>query len=125
MKFTLNKIVNDAAGLAEICKKNWPSPVSYIISKNVTKFEAELAIYNAERTKLVNKYSVKDETGMPIISENNQVTLTDPDGWSKDIQELLAIEIDIEIETFSIKSLKEGYTTTPAEMILIDYMIVD
>ena len=122
MKLSNGRIVNDSAKLAEISQKQLPIKASYAIAKNIAKLESELKIFNTERNKLVEKYSVKDEQGKTIVSENNQITIADLVGWNKDINELLAIENEIEIHKFSIEAL-DGCVMTPAELMILDYMI--
>lgn len=124
MKLSNEKILNDAVKLAEISQKELPVKVSYAISKNISKLESVLKIYNKEREKLIEKYSQKDEKGKTIIDENNQIKLQEEkiEDWNKDIKELLDIENEIDIHKFSINVL-EGYNMTPAELRVIDYMI--
>lgn len=124
MKLSNEKILNDAAKLSEISQKMLPVKASYAIAKNIAKLDVELKIYNAERNKLIEKYSQKDEQGKPIVVENNQVKLQEEclEDWSRDIKELLEIENDIDIQKFSINVLKDR-DMTPAELVLIDYMI--
>lgn len=110
--------------LAKIAQKELPIKVSYAIAKNLAKLEVELKTYNAERDKLVQKYSIKDENDKPIINEENQIMLEPAqiDDWNINMKELLSIENEIVIHQFSIDAL-EGYIMTPAELMLIDYMI--
>ena len=124
MKLTNERILNDSARLASIAQKELPIKASYAISKNLAKLEAELKIYNSERQKLIEKYSIKDENGKTMVDDNNQIKLqpellTD---WNKDIKELLAIENDTEIHKFSIEALN-GFSMSPSDLMLIDYMI--
>lgn len=126
MKLTNAKILNDSTKLSEIAQKQLPIKASYAIAKNLAKLEAELKTYNTEREKLIEKYSKKDEKGKTIIGENNQVGIQGEHlaDWNKDIQELLAIENEVDIHKFSIEALS-GYAMTPAELMILDYMIID
>jgi len=126
MKLSNERILNDSSKLSEISKKELPVKASYAIAKNIAKLEAELKIYNKEREKLIEKYSQKDSEGKTIVGENNQVGLQKEclADWSKDIQELLAIENEVNIHTFLIGVL-DGCSMTPAELMTIDYMIED
>ena len=124
MKLTNERILNDSTRLASIVQKELPIKASYAIAKNLAKLEAELKTYNSEREKLIEKYSIKDENGKTVADENNQIKLQ-PElllDWNKDIQELLAIENEIDIHTFSIEALN-GYSMSPSDLMLIDYMI--
>lgn len=124
MKLSNGKILNDSTKLSEIAQKQLPIKASYAIAKNIAKLEAELKIYNAEREKLIEKYSVKDDKGKTIISENNQISISPEHlaDWNKDLQELLAIENEVNIHAFSIDVL-DGCSMTPAELMILDYMI--
>ena len=125
MKLTNRKILNDANLLGNLTHKQLPIKVSYAIAKNISKIEKELEIYNKERQKLIDKYCLKDEEGN-LIDENNQFKIADGnlESWNKDMNELLDIEIDINIHKFSKDDLfNSNCNITPAELMLIDYMI--
>ena len=125
MKLTNRKIVNDANLLGNLTHKQLPIKVSYAIEKNISKIEKELEIYNKERQKLIDKYCLNDEEGN-LIDENNQFKIADGnlESWNKDMNELLDIEIDINIHKFSKDDLfNSNCNITPAELMLIDYMI--
>lgn len=127
MRITNRRIVNDANFLGALVHKTGLSiKVSYALAKNISKIERELDIYNKERQKLIDKYCIKDEEGNNVIDENNQLKIADKhlDAWSKDINELLDIEIDIDIHKFNKDDLlNSNCDLTPAELMLIDYMI--
>lgn len=124
MKLTNKKILNDAMTIGAISNKELPIKVSYAIAKNISKLEKELQIYNQEREKLIEKYSVKDDDNKTIIDENNQIKIQDKylDAWNKDIKELQEIEVEIDMHKFKLEELN-GYNITPAELMAIDYMI--
>ena len=52
MILTNRRIVNDANFLFNLVQKQFPVKVSYAISKNISKLERELKVYNSERQKL-------------------------------------------------------------------------
>ena len=99
---------------------------SYAIAKNIDKIQSILNIYNNEKQKLIDQYSVKDEDGKTLIGEDNKITIQEEclEDWNKDIKELQEIENDIEIHKFNISSLENGnYEMSAGEFMLIDYMI--
>jgi len=125
MKLSNEKIINDAAVLGAISQKNLPIKVSYAIAKNITKIETEIKVYNKERQKLIDKYSIKDGEGKPLIEDNN-IKIADEYimDWNRDIKELLGIENEIDIHKFHIDELiNSNCDMSPAELMLIDYMI--
>lgn len=124
MKLTNKKILKDAMTIGAISNKELQIKVSYALAKNISKIEKELEIYNKEREKLIEKYSVKDENDKTVIDENNQIKIQDIylEKWNKDIEELQNIEVEIDIHKFKLEELN-GYNMTPAELMAIDYMI--
>lgn len=125
MKLSNERIVNDANVLGAISQKNLPIKVSYAIAKNIAKIEAEIKVYNKERQKLIEKYSVKDEEGKPLIEDNSiKIAPEHIEDWNRDIKELLEIENEVDVHKFHISGLENSNCTmTPAELMLIDYMI--
>lgn len=125
MRLSNERIVNDANVLGTISQKNLPIKVSYAIAKNIAKIEAEIKVYNKERQKLIEKYSVKDEKGKPLIEDNSiKIAPENVEDWNRDIKELLAIENEVDIHKFHIDELiNSKCDMSPAELLLIDYMI--
>ncbi|MBC8630257.1 DUF1617 family protein [[Eubacterium] tenue] len=124
MKLTNKKILNDAMTIGAISNKELPVKVSYALAKNISKIEKELQIYNTERERLIEKYSVKDDDNKTVIDENNQIKIQDKylEDWNKDIKELQEIEVEIDIHKFKLEELN-GYNMTAAELMAIEYMI--
>ena len=124
MKLSNNKILNDAKRLGEISQRQLPVKVSYAIAKNLSKIEAELNIYNKEKQKLIDQYGKRDENGQIEVDEAEHVIFPVENlvNWNKSIRELLDIENEVDIHKFSIKEL-EGFSMSPLELRVIDYMI--
>ncbi|MEG0180776.1 MAG: hypothetical protein RR657_02710 [Peptostreptococcaceae bacterium] len=126
MKLTIRQLLNGTMVLGEISRKELPVKVSYALAKNIAKIEKELDVYNKEREKLIEKYSVKDENNKTIIDENNQLKIQDAylENWSEDIKTLQDIEADIDIHKFKLDELiNHNLKMTPTELMVIDYMI--
>lgn len=126
MKITNRKIVNNTNLLAALTNKQLPIKISYAIAKNISKIEKELEIYNIERQKIIDKYCIKDSKGNNAIDDNNQYKIDDKylESFNKDINELLDIEIDINMHKINKDDLFDSNCNmTPAELMLIDYMI--
>lgn len=123
MKLSNEEILTDIQKLRGLSERQLPVKVSYALAKNISKIESELKVYEKERAKLIDKYAEKDEKG--VKSDNDgQIIFKDgcKEQWDKDIKELLAIENEVDIHKFKIDIL-EGYSMTPSELMLIDYMI--
>lgn len=123
MKLSNRRILEDIQKLGGIAQKQLPVKVSYAIAKNISKIESELKVYSAERDKLIDKYSQKDEEGKVKADENGQIDFGGyKKEWENDINDLLTIENDIDIHKFSVNELN-GFNISPAELQTIDYMI--
>ena len=126
MKLSNERILNDAQALGAITNKELPVRVSYAIAKNINKIESELKVYDSQKQKLIDRYSEKGEDGKTLIDAENKIKIQDEylDDWNKDIEELLAIECEINIHKFHISELENSNCSmTPGELMLIDYMI--
>lgn len=123
-KLSNERILNDSISLGQISQKTLPVKVSYAIAKNISKIESELKTYNNERLKLIEKYASRDEKGQIKADSNGQIVFKEEcqEAWNQDIKVLLSIENEIDIHKFKISEL-DGYTFTPNELMLIDYMI--
>ena len=124
VKLSNEQIINDANKLRAISEKQLPIKVSYALAKNIGKIESELKVYNKERNKLLDQYATKDKKGEFKFDKEGQVIFKDgcKEKWEKDIRELLEIENEIDIHKFKIDEL-EGYSISPRELMVIDYMI--
>lgn len=124
MKLTNRKILNDLNGLKSLTGKQLPVKASYAIAKNISKLESEAKIYEKERIKLLEKYCELDENSNIKANENGDAVFKEgcKEQWDKDINELMDIESDIDIHQFKLDQL-EGCILSPAEIMLIDYMI--
>lgn len=126
MKITNRRIVNDSIFLASLMHRQFPVKISYAISKNISKLESDLKIYNSEREKIINKYCKKDEEGNLVIDESNNYSIEEEyiDICNKELNELLDIEVDIDIHKFKLNDLLQcNLEVSPADLSLIDYMI--
>jgi len=117
--------INDAPVLGAISQKKLPIKVSYVLAKNIAKIEDELKLYNKEKQKLIDMYSIKDEEGKPLIEDNNiRIAEEYIMDWNRDIKDLLDIENEIDIHKFQIDELvNSNCVMSPMELMLIDYMI--
>ena len=124
MKLTNLTILNGMASLSTLSQEKLPISISYQISKNISKLNNELKIYNEERQKLINKYGKKDENDKLIIGDKNEITFKEECkiDWNRDFSELLSIENEIDIAKISIDSL-EGIELSPNEIMSIEFMI--
>ena len=130
MKLNLSneKILNTVNVLGKLNNTQLPIKIAYAISKNINKIECELKAYNTEKSKLLDKYSEKDEEGKVKVDEYGNVNIKEEyiEDWNRDIIELLSIENEIDIHMIQLDDLLNAdYNVSPAELSVIDFMIND
>lgn len=122
MKLSNEKLVNSVGVLNKLIGMELPIKLSYALSKNITKIDRELIIYNKERQKLIEKYGAKDEEGKLNNREDGTIDIVDTENWNKDLRELLEIENDIDIHVIDLENIDSDINITPGELMLTDYM---
>lgn len=126
MGLKIEDILNNKESLAMVAQKNLPVRISYAITKNIRKIEKELDFYFNEKSKLVEKYSEKDENGKTIVGENGLITIAKEhiEIWNKEHMDLLNIDVDIKVHMINeIDLLNTNIDITPADLLAIDFMI--
>lgn len=128
MKLSNEKILNTINVLGNLNNTQLPIKVAYAISKNINKIDIELKTYNDEKVKLINKYAEKDKEGKVISDEHGYIIIEEKhkEDWNNDILELLSIENEIDIHKIQLDDLlNANYNISPAELSMIDFMIVE
>lgn len=110
--------------LSKIFNANLPVKVAYRLGKIQKLLAEESERYEELRVKLVKKYAKVDEDGEFIANElgNVQIDETKFDEFSKEMQELLNIEIDT--PKISIDDL-DGIDITSTELLMIGGILED
>lgn len=127
MKLKNSDIVRIFTEMPEIRKKQLPIKVSFAINKNMAALESTAKSYDAERTKIVNKYCEKDESGQ-LRTNGNEYVIADKEAYGEEIKELLGIENEIRVHTVTLDELEKCDSgkfdaLTPAELSLLEFMI--
>ena len=105
MKMKLNDVLVKATQLEYLARKQLPVRLSYAIGRNRDAFAKEYQRYEAERIKMCEMFSDKDESGKPIV-ENNNYQMTDE--ARAELNEALdefrnTTEVDIDIYKYNKK----------------------
>lgn len=122
MKLSNEKLVNSIGVLSKLTNMELPIKLSYAISKNITKIDRELVVYNKERQKLIEKYGEKDEEGKLKTKEDGTINILDIDSFNKDMKEILEIETEVDIHVIDLEKVDVDINITPGEIMLVDYM---
>ncbi|MBS5886704.1 hypothetical protein [Clostridium sp.] len=122
MKLSNEKLVNSIGVLNKLTNMELPIKLSYAISKNITKINRELVVYNKERQKLIEKYGEKDKEGNLKAKEDGTINILDIDSFNKDLKEILEIETEVDIHVIDLEKVDVDINITPGEIMLVDYM---
>lgn len=122
MKLSNEKLVNSIGVLSKLTNMELPIKLSYAISKNITKIDRELVVYNKERQKLIEKYGEKDEESKLKTKEDGTINILDIDSFNKDLKEILDIETEVDIHVIDLEKVDVDINITPGEIMLVDYM---
>lgn len=122
MKLSNERLVNSINVLSKLTNMELPVKLSYAFSKNITKIDRELTIYNKERQKLIEKYGEKNEEGNLKTKEDGTINILDIDSFNKDLKEILEIETEIDIHVIDLEDANTDIKITPRELMNIDYM---
>jgi hypothetical protein len=106
MKLKNIDIINRINGLGAVADLPLPVRLTYAIRKNAKKLEAEYNDYFEALTELKEKY--KDDKESPE--------------YSKELEELLNIEVEIEFHTVP-DEIFEGFDITLQQLTALDFMI--
>ncbi|WP_326514151.1 hypothetical protein [Clostridium intestinale] len=126
MKLTNKTIENSINSLARLSLMELPVKVSYAIAKNINKINKEIKVFNSERQKLIQKYSIKDKDGKPKINEDYTISIQEDllEEWNMELNELLEIENDIDIHLIKEDDLiNASCNISPSILIDVEYMI--
>ena len=123
-----------------IIKKSFTAKTSYWLARVFDKLQREAKIYLAERQKMIEKYAKrhqsdgekKDKDGKIVkswkkgdmISDGQSVSLTDIKEFTKEINELTEIEIEIGINKIAFDLEKEAACTIEEMAILLPLLDV-
>lgn len=131
MKIT-NKQVRDfvlGVGNYGLAKKRLPVKIGYAISRNLNNMDGILNSYEDARQKLIDQYAEKNEDGTMKIKDNVAVIAPENSkAFSEAIDELLAIENEIDIHTINFDEVEKCDTDrydslTTADLLTLDIMI--
>ena len=119
----LSTIVNSIEIMQRLANSPVKGRTAYNIGKIIKKIEQEVNLFYDTRTKIVNKYGVKDENGELIIENDNYKINPDLiEEFNLEVNNLLETVVVINVNPIKLEELAE-IEITPAQMILIEDFI--
>jgi len=122
LKITNGQIENSTAALRDLGALPLPVKASFAISTRLRRVEDALIDLNTERQKLIDQYGEKTDDGRPNVSPEGTIALTDPEGFRRDMTELLTIEIEIDTHPFPLSLLGDA-KVTPSTLATLSWLV--
>lgn len=122
MKFNNNEIYQKANILLETFEKldiYIPAKANFFIQKNISILAAAAQEIEKSRLEIAKHYGILDEEKQQYNIPKEKIKEA-----SEELDDLLSIEQDLDIKTFSIEALGDAQFT-PAQMQAIMFMIED
>ena len=110
IKTKLKSILNAREAVQKLIKKDLPVAVSFRVAKLVNAMNVELAVYDAERNKLCEKYGKLNES-------KTEYKIIRRDEFQKELISLFDIELELDANKVV---LPKETTITPADLIALD-----
>ena len=118
MKVTLGKVVEAYQALMDVGQTKMSAKLAYIFQRNIREIQKEVEIYEKVRFELIStKYGEKLEDGSHKVKDElvNEFT--------KELSELLASELDLDIRQININDIK--FDISPVNLLQLDWIIIE
>lgn len=126
MKVSNKELLESVNALSGLLVQKLPVAVSFKLSKNINKINEVLKIYDVEKQKIIEEYSVKDDEKKAVVDEDGNIQIKEEfrEIAQKEMAELLELKNDIKIEKISISKLEDSSAIiSPSELMTLDYMM--
>jgi hypothetical protein len=120
MKIKLEEIINAAKVLEKIDRTNFDIKLSYKLNKILTKLINESRDFNKARDEAIVKNGAEDEK-----THQFRVTPENIEKFQKEIEALLAEEIELDVWQISLSSLDGKIQLSPAELRMLGKFLID
>lgn len=121
IKIKMSDLLNATETLQKLSQKELKARLALQISRLLKEGEREIQNFNEVRTNLINKYGEKDENGELVTDENKNCKILNDqiEIFSKELNELVDMEIEINANKIKIADL-ENMDFTPADMAVLE-----
>ena len=101
-KVTVERLFTSQQNLNEILHSNLKASVAYKLSRIAAKVSEEMKVFDEQRRKLVDKYGETDDEGNTKVPESSR------EEFNKEINDMFAEEIDIDLSKISVEDLVDS-----------------
>ena len=125
MKITLEQAVTGLNALQRIGTEKLPIKLAYTLQRNMRLLQPDVKAYDEQRVELIKgKYGTlaKDADGKEIEGQY-QVKPEKLESFSKEIEALASVEIELDLRTIPLDGL--NMSITPNDLYALDWMFVE
>jgi hypothetical protein len=116
MKVTVKQILEGQQSIAKLLDKSLPAATAFRLGRLVSKVDAELKVFDDQRTKLVQEMGEDIGEGKFKIKDENI------DKFNAEMNTLMAIEIDIDVQQLSISEFG-AIEVTARDLLQIEWLV--
>lgn len=106
MKIKNSQIVNFINGVMNLKEKKLPIKLGFAITRNIKIMGPVATSYEEERYKILGKYAEKDDSGKFKVEDSSYI-ISDMVGYEREMNELLAIENEMQLHTVVIDEIEK------------------
>lgn len=124
IKTTINGILNVTPVLRELAVKPFKGAMTFKIARLIRELDKETALFEESRSKLADKYGVKNENGVLDISEEGTIKLQEDkiNECNEELTNLLLTEVEINADALPANAF-DDIEISPIQAIALEAFI--
>lgn len=124
IKTTINEILNVTPVLRELSTKPFKGAMTFKIARLIRELDKETALFEESRTKLAEKYGVRNENGELDVSEEGTIKLQEDriNECNEELTNLLLTEVEINADVLPATAFDE-IEISPIQAIALENFI--
>lgn len=101
MKLAIKDLINSKEALQKLFSENLPVKTSYRLGRAIKHINSELKDFEDKRIELLKKYG-------DVVDDKISVKAENMESFTKDINDLLQVELDLAFEPVAIDEIKDA-----------------
>lgn len=124
IKTTINEILNVTPVLRELAVKPFKGAMTFKIARLIRELDKETALFEESRSKLADKYGVRNENGELEVSEEGTVKLQNDkiSECNEELTNLLLTEVEINADVLPANAF-DDIEISPIQAIALESFI--
>ena len=125
IKITINDMVNVFTTLKDLMDKNFSGANAFKVARLMREMTKEMEAFDKSRVQIVEKYTLRDERGNPVVDENGNIKIKPEQimACNTEFSQLLNGEIEINAGKLNESVLAEIGDITTAQAMALEPVI--